>query len=78
VVVTSGVAFAVVLAARLVSPEILAYSPYPPASLLPPFSPVVGGALLLLTLPALLAPRSKQHAVNPPEPAVGSPMERVS
>jgi energy-coupling factor transport system permease protein len=78
VIVACGAAFAIVLATRLVSPEMLAYSPYPPASLLPPFSPVVGGALLLLTLPALLAPRSEQHKVYPPEPAVESHVERVS
>jgi energy-coupling factor transport system permease protein len=77
VVAASGVAFAIVVAARFLAPEVLAYSPYPPASLLPPFSPVVGGALLFLTLPALLAPRSKQRAAYTPEPAVGSSMERV-
>jgi energy-coupling factor transport system permease protein len=77
-VVSSGVALAAVVAARLVSPKVLAYNPYPPGSLLPSFSPMVGGALLLLALPALLAPRDERRAAQPSEPAVGSSMERAS
>lgn len=49
---------AVVIAARLFAPETLVYSPYPPHSLWPPFNAYVGAALLLLALPALLAPRN--------------------
>jgi hypothetical protein len=56
VVVSSAVVFLVVLAARLFAPETLYYSPYPPNSLLPPFSPLVGAALLLLAVPALVDP----------------------
>ena len=56
-VLASTLVLAVVAAARLTAPETLVYSPYPPNSLLPPFNPLVGAALLLLALPALLAPR---------------------
>jgi energy-coupling factor transport system permease protein len=48
---------AAVTVARLAAPETLSYSPYPPGSLLPPFNAWVGAALLLLTTPALAAPR---------------------
>jgi energy-coupling factor transport system permease protein len=60
---------AVVLAARATVPESLVYSPYPPNTLLPGFNPVVGAALLLLSLPALLAPRtsSTQQAAGQTE-----------
>jgi energy-coupling factor transport system permease protein len=63
VVIASAVVLAAVVAARLLVPETLYYSPYPPNSLLPPFDPLVGGALLLLALPALLAPRRVEHGV---------------
>lgn len=49
-----------VVAARTSVPTTLYYSPYPPNSLLPPFNPLVGAALLLLALPALLAAPGKQ------------------
>jgi energy-coupling factor transport system permease protein len=62
VVLASAVVLAVVIAARLIVPETLYYSPYPPSSLLPPFNPWVGAALLLLALPALLAPRGSEEA----------------
>ena len=52
----SALTLAVVLAAKAVAPETLYYSPYPPNPLWPPFNPWVGAALLLLALPALLAP----------------------
>ncbi len=61
VAIASGIVLAVVLIARFSAPETLYYSPYPPNSLLPPFNPVIGAALLLLVLPALLAPRSAEH-----------------
>jgi len=47
-----GVSLAAVIAGKLLTPQTLAYSPYPPSSLLPPFNPYVGAALLLLALPA--------------------------
>jgi energy-coupling factor transport system permease protein len=52
VIAASLVVLAAVLGARQVAPETLAYTPYPPSPLLPPFNPLVGGALLLLALPA--------------------------
>jgi energy-coupling factor transport system permease protein len=61
VVATSVVVVAVVVALRLTMPEALFYNPYPPSSLLPPFHPLVGASLLLLTLPALLAPRGTEQ-----------------
>ena len=57
IVLTSAVVIAVVMVARQLTPETLYYSPYPPNPLLPPFNPWIGAALLLLTLPALVAPR---------------------
>jgi energy-coupling factor transport system permease protein len=57
VVLACIVSLAVVIAARLTAPETLYYSPYPPNSLLPSFAPLVGAALLLLTVPAIVAPR---------------------
>ena len=53
VAIACGIAIAAVIAGKLVAPETMAYSPYPPNSLLPPFNPYVGAALLLLALPAL-------------------------
>jgi energy-coupling factor transport system permease protein len=47
---------AAVVAAKVVEPAALAYSPYPPNALLPPFDPLIGAPLLLLALPAFLAP----------------------
>jgi energy-coupling factor transport system permease protein len=61
VVIASAAVLAAVVAVRLLMPETLYYSPYPPNSLLPPFHPLMGGALLLLALPALLAPRRMEH-----------------
>jgi energy-coupling factor transport system permease protein len=52
----SLVSLAIILLVRFTRPEILIYSPYPPNSLLPPFDPLVGVALLPLALPALLEP----------------------
>jgi energy-coupling factor transport system permease protein len=63
-VLASALALAVVIAARMTAPETLVYSPYPPYPLLPPFNPLVGAALLLLALPALLAPGSKQQVAS--------------
>lgn len=63
-VCASALVLAVVVAAKLTDPAGLIYSPYPPNSLLPPFNPLVGAALLLLAAPALLAPRSAQPAAD--------------
>jgi len=52
VAIACGIALAAVIAGRLAAPQTMAYSPYPPNSLLPPFNPYVGAALLLLALPA--------------------------
>jgi energy-coupling factor transport system permease protein len=60
----SAIVVVVVVTARLAAPETLAYSPFPPYSLLPPFDPWVGMALLPLALPALLVPSSKQQAAS--------------
>jgi energy-coupling factor transport system permease protein len=54
----------VVGVARLTAIETLYYDPFPPNSLLPPFNPLVGAALLLLVLPALLAPRAIEPAAQ--------------
>ncbi len=67
VVIASAIVCAVVMVARVTVPETLYYSPYPPSSLLPPFHPLVGAALLSLVLPALVAPRSKQRATSTTE-----------
>jgi hypothetical protein len=72
--VSSAVVVLVVLAARALAPETLYYSPYPPNSLLPPFNAYVGAALLLLALPALLAPQEKgtgdkEQPVRPDDPS---------
>jgi len=72
VVVASAAALAVVVVAKLTMPEALTYSPFPPKGLLPPFQPLVGAALLLLTLPALLAPSSTQPAASDTEHAAGN------
>jgi energy-coupling factor transport system permease protein len=67
VVASSSIVVLVIVAARLAVPETLIYSPYPPHSLLPPFNPLVGAVLLLLVLPALLAPQrgdAQQPAPN--------------
>jgi energy-coupling factor transport system permease protein len=63
----------VVLIARLTVPEALVYSPYPPSPLLPPFNPWVGAVLLLLTLPAVLAPRSPETGSSSMEQAAKKP-----
>jgi energy-coupling factor transport system permease protein len=57
VVIASIVSLAVVIAVRLTAAGTLYYNPYPPNPLLPSFHPLVGAALLLLTMPAIVAPR---------------------
>jgi energy-coupling factor transport system permease protein len=70
VVIASALVLAAIVVARLVVPETLYYSPYPPNPLLPPFQPLVGLALLLLTLPALLAPSNKRQVPGEPLQAI--------
>lgn len=62
--VASIVVIVIVVAARFYGPETLYYSPYPPHSLLPPFNTLLGAALLLLALPALLASGSRQQETS--------------
>lgn len=54
IVLSCAVVIAALIAARLTAPTGLVYNPFPPGSLLPPFNPLLGAALLLLALPALL------------------------
>lgn len=65
VVIAGVVVLAVVMVARVTMPEQLAYSPYPPSPLWPPFNPLVGTTLLLLTVPALVAPKSTKQVDQP-------------
>jgi len=60
------IALVAVIAGRLAAPQTLAYSPYPPNSVLPPFNPYVGTALLLLALPAAYGLVGKPAAVDGP------------
>jgi energy-coupling factor transport system permease protein len=62
VAAASAAVLAAVLAAKWFRPESLLYIPYPPHSLLPPFDPWLGAALLFLVTPALLAPRPAERA----------------
>jgi energy-coupling factor transport system permease protein len=64
IVVASILLVVAVLGARVLAPATLAYSPYPPNPLLPPFQPLVGVALLLLVLPALLVPARGKRGVG--------------
>jgi hypothetical protein len=54
-----------------VASETLYYSPYPPNPLLPPFAPWIGAVLLLLALPAFVAPRGEPQA-DGGQPAIES------
>jgi energy-coupling factor transport system permease protein len=67
VVVDGAVVVGTVVAARLAVPETLFYSPFPPYPLLPPFNLWVGMSLLLLALPALLAPGNKSQGAGSEE-----------
>jgi energy-coupling factor transport system permease protein len=55
---------AAVIAAKLLVPEVLIYSPYPPYSLLPPFNPWVGMAMLLLAVPAVVSTGHEQRTTH--------------
>lgn len=67
VVAACALVVAVVAIVKLVAPQSLYYSPYPPNSLLPPFDPVLGAALLMLALPALLIPSGARHSARDTE-----------
>ena len=60
----SILSLAIFIAVRLTAPETLTYSPYPPNPLLPSFDPLVGAALLLLTAPAIVAPRGARQTAS--------------
>ena len=77
VAVASATLLAVVVAAKLAAPELLYYSPYPPNPLLPSFNLWVGAALLLLALPALVAPRDRGEGVWSAEQGMRN-MEHIS
>jgi hypothetical protein len=68
VALASIVSLAVVIAVRLTRPETLYYSPFPPNSLLPSFDPLAGAALLLLTVPAIVAPREARQSASGSKP----------
>ena len=76
IVIASVIVLVVILAAKAAIPEALIYFPYPPNSLLPPFNPLVGAALLLLVLPAVLAPQPAKRGVTMTEEPVGN-LEQV-
>lgn len=59
----SALVVGAIVVARLTVPEALTYNPFPPSSLLPPFHPLAASPLLLLALPALLAPQDEEAAV---------------
>ena len=67
VTVASLAALAGLVVARSNVPELLVYVPYPPNSLLPPFSPWLGAALLLLAVPALLTPAVRPGSDRKPQ-----------
>jgi energy-coupling factor transport system permease protein len=67
IVAAGAVVLAVIVIAKSTVPQMLIYSPYPPNSLLPPFDSLVGVTLLLLVLPALLAPRGTEQVVTDTE-----------
>jgi energy-coupling factor transport system permease protein len=60
VVVACALAVTGFVGARLAVPEAIFYSPFPPNALWPPFQPVAGAALLLLAVPAVLAPKAME------------------
>jgi energy-coupling factor transport system permease protein len=77
VVIASAISLTIFIAVRLTAPETLYYSPYPPNPLLPSFHPLVGAALLLLTVPALVAPRNAEQGASGKKPAARD-MEQVA
>jgi energy-coupling factor transport system permease protein len=77
VVVASVISLAIFTTVRLTTPETLYYSPYPPNPLLPSFNPLVGAALLLLTMPAIVAPRDTEQQASGSQPGARD-MEQVA
>jgi energy-coupling factor transport system permease protein len=73
VVMAGAVSLAIIIAVRLTAPGTLYYSPYPPNPLLPPFQPLVGVALLLLTTPAIVALRGTEHEAPGSYPGAREP-----
>jgi len=55
ILIASGLVLAATLLVKLLRPALVSYNPFPPSPVLPPFSFLLGLALLLLVLPALLA-----------------------
>jgi energy-coupling factor transport system permease protein len=72
VVIASMVSLAVVIAVRLTAAGTLYYSPYPPNPLLPSFHPLVGAALLLLNMPAIVAPREPTQQASDSKPGANN------
>jgi len=68
VAIACGITLAAVIAGKLATPQMMTYSPYPPNSLLPPFNPYVGAALLLLALPAVRWQVSTSESEQTTEP----------
>ena len=68
VTIASVISVTIVIAVRMTAPETLYYSPYPPNPLLPSFNPLVGAALLLLTAPAIVAPRDAGQTASDSKP----------
>lgn len=76
-VIASAISLAIFVAVRLTAPDTLFYSPYPPNSLLPSFDPLVGAALLLLAVPAIVAPRDPAREAPGSDPAARD-MEQIA
>jgi len=68
VAIACGITLTAVIAGKLATPQMMTYSPYPPNSLLPPFNPYVGAALLLLALPAVRWQVSTSESEQTTEP----------
>jgi len=73
VAVASLLGMGAVVAARWLASATLMYVPYPPNSLLPPFNPWVGAALLLLTMPAVVAASRGRVSLRSQQATSGAP-----
>jgi energy-coupling factor transport system permease protein len=76
-VIASAISLAIIVAVRLTAPDTLFYSPYPPNALLPSFDPLVGAALLLLAVPAIVAPHDSAREAPGSDPAAQD-MEQIA
>lgn len=65
-VVASSLALAAVIGSRFFAPAVLVYDPYS-STLLPPFNPALGAALLLLAVPAIMATGTTKQATSSPK-----------